>query len=79
MVRILLPPAASQANSDWPVVLREDKPGELLYLDTKKLGRIAGIEHRIAGRHLTDDEHATLIGCCSSPVRSGDLHWGARE
>jgi len=35
MVRILLPPAASQANSDWPVVLREDKPGELLYLDAR--------------------------------------------
>ena len=26
-------------------------PGELLHLDTKKLGRIAGIGHRITGRH----------------------------
>lgn len=34
-----------------PPVLRyeRDRPGELLHVDTKKLGRIAGIEHRITG------------------------------
>ena len=26
------------------------RPGELLHLDTKKLGRIAGVGHRITGR-----------------------------
>lgn len=34
-----------------PVVrYQRARPGELLHLDTKKLGRIAGIGHRIAGR-----------------------------
>jgi len=35
-----------------PVVIRHERqrPGELLHLDTKKLGRIAGIGHRITGR-----------------------------
>jgi hypothetical protein len=48
--RIRLAPAAGQANSDWPVVLGEDKPGELLYLDTKKLGRIkAALPGLVAG------------------------------
>jgi transposase InsO family protein len=28
-----------------------ERPGELLHLETKKLGRIEGIEHRITGRH----------------------------
>jgi tRNA U34 2-thiouridine synthase MnmA/TrmU len=34
-----------------PVVVRYEKkrPGELLHLDTKKLGRIKGIGHRITG------------------------------
>ena len=27
-----------------------ERPGELIHLDTKKLGRIAGIGHRITGR-----------------------------
>jgi len=26
-------------------------PGELIHIDTKKLGRIAGIGHRISGHH----------------------------
>jgi transposase InsO family protein len=36
-----------------PVVVRYEKkrPGELLHLDTKKLGRIHGIGHRIHGDH----------------------------
>ena len=35
-----------------PVVIRyeRERPGELIHLDTKKLGRIAGIGHRITGR-----------------------------
>ena len=34
-----------------PVICDErEKPGELLHLDTKKLGRIEGIGHRITGR-----------------------------
>ena len=31
--------------------LRTQKPGEMLQLDTKKLGRIDGIGHRIHGDH----------------------------
>ena len=35
-----------------PVVRYErERPGELLHLDTKKLGRIAGVGHRITGQH----------------------------
>jgi len=35
-----------------PVVRYErDRPGELLHLDTKKLGRIDGVGHRITGQH----------------------------
>ena len=35
-----------------PAVIRYERqrPGELIHLDTKKLGRIAGIGHRITGR-----------------------------
>ena len=34
-----------------PVVsYQRERPGELLHLDTKKLGRIDGIGHRITGR-----------------------------
>jgi len=35
-----------------PAVIRyeRERPGELIHLDTKKLGRIAGIGHRITGR-----------------------------
>ncbi|EFK97265.1 Integrase, catalytic region, partial [sediment metagenome] len=38
-----------------PVVVRYEKkrPGELLHLDTKKLGRIQGIGHRIHGDRRT--------------------------
>jgi tRNA U34 2-thiouridine synthase MnmA/TrmU len=28
---------------------QRQRPGELVHIDTKKLGRIAGIEHRITG------------------------------
>jgi len=35
-----------------PVVrYQRERPGELLHIDTKKLGRIDGIGHRITGRH----------------------------
>jgi transposase InsO family protein len=35
-----------------PVVrYQRERPGELLHLDTKKLGRIAGVGHRITGQH----------------------------
>jgi transposase InsO family protein len=35
-----------------PVVrYQRDHPGELVHIDTKKLGKIAGIGHRITGRH----------------------------
>jgi transposase InsO family protein len=35
-----------------PVIRYErERPGELLHIDTKKLGRIDGIGHRITGRH----------------------------
>jgi hypothetical protein len=35
-----------------PVVVRYERrrPGELIHIDSKKLGRIAGIGHRITGR-----------------------------
>jgi hypothetical protein len=38
-----------------PVVVRYEKkrPGELLHLDTKKLGRIHGVGHRIHGNRRT--------------------------
>ena len=37
---------------DKPAVVRyeRERPGELIHLDTKKLGRIAGVGHRITGR-----------------------------
>ena len=54
------PAARSCAASAWPPqgaravapVARYERarPGELIHLDTKKLGRIAGIGHRITGR-----------------------------
>ena len=35
-----------------PVVrYQRERPGELVHIDTKKLGKIAGIGHRITGRH----------------------------
>ena len=35
-----------------PIVrYQRDRPGELIHIDTKKLGRIDGIGHRIAGQH----------------------------
>jgi transposase InsO family protein len=35
-----------------PVVrYQRERPGELIHLDTKKLGRIAGVGHRITGQH----------------------------
>ncbi len=35
-----------------PIVRYErERPGELIHIDTKKLGRIAGIGHRITGHH----------------------------
>ena len=35
-----------------PVVrYQRERPGELLHLDTKKLGRIDGVGHRITGQH----------------------------
>ena len=35
-----------------PAIVRyeRERPGELIHLDTKKLGRIAGVGHRITGR-----------------------------
>jgi transposase InsO family protein len=40
------------ALDDKPAILRYERqrPGELIHLDTKKLGRIEGIGHRITGR-----------------------------
>ena len=40
------------ALDEKPAVVRyeRERPGELIHLDTKKLGRIAGIGHRITGR-----------------------------
>ncbi len=37
-----------------PPVIRyqRERPGELIHIDTKKLGRIAGIGHRITGYHV---------------------------
>ena len=37
-----------------PIVVRYERehPGELLHIDTKKLGRIDGVGHRITGRHI---------------------------
>lgn len=60
---------------DKPVVRRyeRDRPGELLHLDTKKLGRIRGVGHRIHGdrqrksrgigwefAHVCVDDHSRL-------------------
>jgi hypothetical protein len=51
-----------------PVVIRYERqrPGELIHLDTKKLGRIAGIGHGITGR----TRGAVAEPCCPPP-RSG--------
>jgi transposase InsO family protein len=40
------------ALDEKPAVVRyeRERPGELIHLDTKKLGRIAGVGHRITGR-----------------------------
>jgi leucine-zipper of insertion element IS481 len=40
------------ALDEKPAVVRYEResPGELIHLDTKKLGRIAGVGHRITGR-----------------------------
>ena len=40
------------ALEEKPAVVRyeRERPGELIHLDTKKLGRIAGVGHRITGR-----------------------------
>jgi transposase InsO family protein len=39
-------------NPKPPIVrYQRERPGELLHLDTKKLGRIDGIGHRITGQH----------------------------
>jgi leucine-zipper of insertion element IS481 len=40
------------ARDDKPAIVRyeRERPGELIHLDTKKLGRIEGIGHRITGR-----------------------------
>jgi hypothetical protein len=40
------------ALEEKPAVVRyeRERPGELVHLDTKKLGRIEGVGHRITGR-----------------------------
>jgi transposase InsO family protein len=43
-LKALDPPAAA-------VRYQRERPGELLHLDTKKLGRIDGVGHRITGHH----------------------------
>jgi transposase len=49
-------------------------PGELLHLDTKKLGRIAGIGHRITGRRtgainrLTGSVGSACMSASTTPV-----------
>ena len=42
------------ALQDRPPAIRyqRDRPGELIHIDTKKLGRIKGIGHRITGHHV---------------------------
>jgi transposase InsO family protein len=42
------------ALDEKPAVVRYEceRPGELIHFDTKKLGRIAGVGHRITGRQL---------------------------
>jgi hypothetical protein len=42
----------ARANRTSVLVVRYERqrPGELIHLDTKKLGRIKGIGHRISGR-----------------------------
>jgi hypothetical protein len=52
-----------------PVVRYErERPGELLHLDTKKLGRIGGIGHRITGRRsgAINRHHGTGLSTCMS-------------
>jgi transposase InsO family protein len=41
------------ALDPWPPVQRYERqhPGELIHIDTKKLGRIEGVGHRITGHH----------------------------
>jgi hypothetical protein len=40
------------ALDEKPAIVRyeRERPGELIHLDTKKLGRIEGVDHRITGR-----------------------------
>src|SRR5262249_6665474 len=40
------------------------RPGDLLHLDTKKLGRIAGVGHRITGRTGNVNRHHGIGGEC---------------
>jgi transposase InsO family protein len=40
------------------------QPGELLHLDTKKLGRIVGLGHRITGRHGNVNRHKGIGWDC---------------
>src|SRR5215471_17534202 len=46
------PHRCQHRTGDEPAVVRyeRERPGELIHLDTKKLGRIAGVGHRITGR-----------------------------
>ena len=45
---------AEAARPEPPPVIRyqRERPGELIHIDTKKLGRIDGIGHRITGYHV---------------------------
>jgi hypothetical protein len=40
-------PRADRRPDPW----ERERPGKLIHLDTKKLGRIDGIGHRITGHH----------------------------
>ena len=47
------PAPAAKRPKPVPVRYEKDHPGELLHLDTKKLGRIRGVGHRIHGDRRT--------------------------
>jgi hypothetical protein len=68
--------AGSGALDPKPEIVRyqRERPGELIHLDIKKLGRIDGVGHRITGdrtqRRLVgwDFLHVAIDDACASPT-----------
>ena len=66
---------AGSASAGWrrsspkPPVIRyqRERPGELIHIDTKKLGRIDGVGHRITGDRRGRPARHRLGASCTSP------------